>query len=240
MAQIQIELFEYSLLINHDDGLTVIFPEYDHTLMIQEHNGKMTPVARGANLELCGPGGAPLDPAKPHPTADYKTFVVDLEAAEATAMTVPPDLIDPTKPVDRNEINGRLFLKGGTITGKECSIAKNRRHFDFKGGKFYVTDTAVFTRDVPDGEEFALSVNGQPKLKLPAGSVTRIMNTDTLGGAPKSFEELDEFIELCTVVKHQGTAPKIGDGIYPMGLEIVCLNAQITTRKHSGGGHHTK
>src|SRR6185436_14362327 len=132
MAQIQIELFEYSLLINHDEGLTVIFPEYDHTLLIQEHDGKITPVARGANLELCGPGGAPLDPAKPNTTDDYRTFVVDLEVAERTTMTVPPDLIDPAKPVDRNEINGRLFLKGGTITGKECSIASNRRRFKFK------------------------------------------------------------------------------------------------------------
>ena len=230
MGQIQIEVFEYALLINHDEGLAVIFPEYDHTLMIQEHNGKLTPVARGANLEVCGPGGAPLDPAKPKTTADYQTFVVDLEAAEATTMTVPPDLIDPAKPVDRNEINGRLFLKGGTITGKECSIATNRRPFDFKGGQFYVTDTAVFTLDVPDGDEFVLSVNGQPKLKLPDGSVTRIMNTDTLGGVPKSFEELDEFIELCQVVGHEGSAPAIGDGIYPMGVEIVCLNTQITRR----------
>src|SRR5580765_8744683 len=145
MGQIHIEVFEYALLINHDEGLTVVFPEYDHVLMIQEDNGKMTPVARGANLELCGPGGAPLAPAKPHTTADYRTFVVDLEAAEATAMTVPPDLIDPAKPVDRNEINGRLFLKGGTITGKECSIATNRKPFTFKGGPFFVTDTAVFT-----------------------------------------------------------------------------------------------
>jgi hypothetical protein len=231
MGQIQIELFEYALLINHDEGLTVFFPEYDHVLMIQEDSGKMTPVARGANLEICGPGGAQLAPAKPNAAADYRTFVVDLEAAEATKMTVPPGLIDPAKPVDRNEINGRLFLKGGTITGKECSIATNRRPFDFKGGPFYVTDTAVFTLDVPDGEEFVLSVNGQPKLKLPAGSVTRIMNTDALGGTPKSFEELDEFIELCQVVGHEGTAPIIGDGIYPMGLEVVCLNAQITTSR---------
>jgi hypothetical protein len=230
MGQIQIEVFEYALMINHDEGLTVVFPEYDHTLMIQEHNGKLTPVARGANLEVCGPGGAPLDPKKPDTTADYQTFVVDLEAAEATTMRVPPDLIDPAKPVDRNEINGRLFLKGGTITGKECSIPTNRGLFGFKGGKFYVTDTAVFTLDVPDGEEFVLSVNGQPKLKLPDGSVTRVMNTDTLGGVPKSFEELDEFIELCHVVGHEGTAPAIGDGIYPMGVEIVCLNAQITKR----------
>ena len=231
MGQIHIELFEYALLINHDQGLTVIFPEYDHTLLIQEENGKMTPVARGANLELCGPGGAPLEPAKPNATDDYRTFVVDLEAAEATAMTVPPDLVDPAKRVDRNEINGRLFLKGGTITGKECSIATNRRPFDFKGGPFYVTDTAVFTLDVPDGEEFVLSVNGQPKLKLPDGSVTRIMNTDALGGEPKSFEELDEFVELCQVVGHEGTAPTIGDGIYPMGIETICLNAQITMRR---------
>jgi hypothetical protein len=230
MGQIQIELFEYALMINHDGGLTVIFPEYDHTLLIQEHNGKMTPVARGANLEVCGPGGAPLAPAKPKTTADYRTFVVDLEAAEATAMTVPPDLIDPAKPVDRNEINARLFLKGGTITGKECSIPSNRRLFKFKGGPFYVTDTAVFTLDVPDGEEFVLSVNGQPKLKLPAGSLTKIMNTDTLGGTPKSFEELDEFVELCQVVGHGGTPPKLGGGIYPMGLETICLNAQITKR----------
>ena len=231
MGQIQIELFEYALLINHDEGLTVIFPEYDHVLMIQEDSGKMTPVARGANLEICGPGGAHLAPAKPNATADYRTFVVDLEAAEATAMAVPPDLIDPAKPVDRNEINGRLFLKGGTITGKECSIATNRRPFDFKGGQFYVTDTAVFTLDVPDGEEFVLSINGQPKLKLPAGSLTRIMNTDALGGTPKSFEELDEFVELCQVVGHEGTAPIISDGIYPMGVEFVCLNAQITARR---------
>jgi hypothetical protein len=231
MGQIQIELFEYALLINHDEGLTVIFPEYDHVLMIQEDSGKMTPVARGANLEICGPGGAHLAPAKPNATADYRTFVVDLEAAEATAMTVPADLIDPAKPVDRNEINGRLFLKGGTITGKECSIATNRKPFKFKGGPFFVTDTAVFTLDVPHGEEFVLSVNGQPKLKLPAGSVTRIMNTDALGGTPKSFEELDEFIELCQVVGHEGKAPKVGDGIYPMGLEVVCLNAQITTSR---------
>src|SRR4026207_248024 len=69
MGQIQIEVFEYALLINHDEGLTVVFPEYDHTLMIQEHNGKLTPVARGANLEVCGPGGAPLDPAQRHAAA---------------------------------------------------------------------------------------------------------------------------------------------------------------------------
>jgi hypothetical protein len=229
MGQIQIELFEYALLINHDEGITVIFPEYDHTLLIQEHNGKLTPVARGANLELCGPGGAPLDPEKPNTTADYKTFVVDLEAAEATTMTVPPDLIDPAKPVDRNEINARLFLKGGTITGKECSIATNRKPFDFKGGQFYVTDTAVFTLDVPDGEEFVLSINGRTKLKLPAGSLTRIMNTDALGGEPKSFVELDEFVELCQVVGHNGTPPTLGGRIHPMGVETVCLNAQITT-----------
>ena len=68
MGQIQIELFEYALLINHDEGLTVIFPEYDHVLMIQEDSGKMTPVARGANLEICGPGGAALEPAKPKTT----------------------------------------------------------------------------------------------------------------------------------------------------------------------------
>jgi hypothetical protein len=188
----------------------------------------MTPVARGANLEVCGPGGAPLT-RQAEPDRRLSDLRRGSGGCGSTAMTVPPDLIDPAKPVDRNEINGRLFLKGGTITGKECSIATNRKPFKFKGGPFYVTDTAVFTLDVPDGEEFVLAVNGQPRLKLPAGSVTRIMNTDALGGTPKSFEELDEFVELCHVVGHEGTAPKIGDGIYPMGLETICLNAQITT-----------
>ena len=56
------------------------------------------------------------------------------------------------------------------------------------------------------------------------------MNTDALGGTPKSFEELDEFVELCQVVGHSGTPPKLGGKIHPMGLEVVCLNAQITQR----------
>jgi hypothetical protein len=228
MGQIKIEIFEFALLIDHADGLTVLHPANDHILLI-ERDGVVTPVKRGADLELSGPGGAVLPAAPTTLSADYSNFVVDVNAAEGPGMVLPPALVDAATPPDPSRINGRLFLKGGTITGMPCSIPTNRTPFEFKNGNFVVTDTAVFTLPIPDGESYVLSVNGQSVMALPDGSYTRIANRDAAGCAPKEFETLDEFVALCGVIGHAATTPKAGGGpIRPMGGETVCVIAGLS------------
>jgi hypothetical protein len=230
MGRIKIELFEFSLLINHPQGLTVIFPETHHALVIVQ-DGKNIPITHGADLELRGPGGAELPAGKPK-EVDYATFVVDIERAEATSVTVPKALLDAGTPVDRTRINGRLFLKGGTIIGKECSLPYYRAPFNFKGGQFVVTDTAVFELEIPDGEVAELWVNGgpaEPAIEIADGASIRIRNMDGLGCPKKGFETLDEFVDLCkTAGLANATMPK-GDGssIRAMGIRHVCAIAKI-------------
>jgi hypothetical protein len=228
MGQIQIEVFEFALLVDHQDGITVVFPEIDHSLMVRQ-NGRITPIMRGGDLVLCGPGGATLPGAAVEMTNDYKNLVVDIKAALAANVAVPPALIDPATPSQRTTVNGRLFLKGGKITARECSIPANRTQFTFPGGNFFVTDTAVFTLQIPDNETFELSVNQQAALSLPDGSVTRIMNSDALGCAPRPFETLDEFVALCRVLGQNPPTPTIaGDPIRPMGGIPICTIARIS------------
>jgi hypothetical protein len=229
MGKIKIELFEFSLMINHPDGLTVIFPEANHVLAI-EQDGTTTPVNHGADLELRGPGGVKLPAGKPK-EVDYKKFVVDIEQAEATKIAVPASLLDAKTPVDRTCINGRLFLTGGTIIGKECSIPANRTPFNFKGGKFLVTDSATFELDIADTEVAELWVNGNRAIEIEDGKSIRIRNSDGLGCPLKGFQRLDEFVDMCkTVGLNNATPPKVGGSpITAMGGQHVCAHAQMTT-----------
>jgi hypothetical protein len=228
MGQVTIEIFEFALLIDHPDGITVIFPQVDHALSIAQ-GGTVRPVLRGADLELRGPGGAPLADAAVEMTDDYRRLVVDIRAAEKPDVTVPAELLDRTIAPDPSELNGRLFLRGGTITARECSIEKNRSPFNFSQGTFLVTDTAVFTLPIPDQETFQLAVNDQVSLRLADGSVTRIQNADALGGAPRPFALLDEFVRLCGPLGFVPPTPTIAGGpIRPMGGIPVCTISRVS------------
>jgi hypothetical protein len=225
MGQIQIEIFEFALLVSRPGGITVLFPEVDHALTIRQGNGEAKFVARGADLEVRGPGGGELDPAPTTKTAEYQQRVVNVNEAEEPKLYMPGELLDPATPPDRDLLNGRLFLKGGTIHGVQCS--KSPGPFQFKLGRFVVTDTAMFTLDIPDGESFVLSVNGEPSLDLNDGSLTRISNHDVLGCPKSEFQTLAEFVKLCGILGHSATLPTGSGGFKPMGFETICLIAQM-------------
>jgi hypothetical protein len=227
MGLIKIELFEFALMINHPTGLTVIFPEIGHALLLQK-NGSITPITHGIDLALRGPGGAELPPGRPT-ERDYKKFVVDLEEAANASIPVSPTLFDPAAPLDRTVINGRLFLSGGTIVGMPCSIP-GKGELDFSGKRLTVTDTAVFEREIPDGEVFQLVSDNGDFVEIEDGSTIRLWNRDGFGTPLKRFESLDEFVALCAIVGHGGTPPSPSGGLQPMGFQSVCLAAQITAK----------
>jgi len=237
MGKVHIELFEFGLFINHPKVLAVVFPAPSHVLLIEQDvkviaNGVSTTeretmaVDRGATLELLGPGGAPLPEGKPT-EVDYRKFVVDVDKATGAALNVPADLYDPDAPLDAARFNGRLFLRGGTIVGKECSIPENRGLFDFGGGQFLVTDTAVFEMAVPDGLPAVLRVN-DASIEIPDGTSIRINNRDSLGGRSSGFSELEEFVHLCSALGLAVPLPKpLGGAIGAMGGNSVCALAQV-------------
>lgn len=227
MGNIHIELFQFALLVDHEDGATILFPAKDHVLLI-ERNGTTVPINRGADLTLCGAGGKKLGTSRTGTTAAYKKFVVDVAEAEGQPISVPAALLNAAVPPDPALLNGRLFLTGGTLTAKECSDPAHRAPFKFKAGSFVVTDTATFTMTIPDRETFELVVNnGKGRVSLPDGSTTRITNQDGVGCDGRVFETLEEFVNLCNVLGHNGTLPTAGGGpIRPMGGETICLLAR--------------
>ena len=228
MGKVTVELFEYALFINRTDGLTVIFPEPNHVLVIESPAGTL-PVTRGANMEMMGPGGAELPPSMPEKLPGYGQYVLDLEAAmgQATAPVV-PSLYDPLAPVDPAVLNGRLLLKGGRIDGRPCSNPVKRAKFTFPNGPFTVTDTAVFEMDIPDGEVAQLRVN-TTFIDVEDGTTIRIRNSDGFGCPPKNFAVLDELVKLCEYGGYYNAAAptQAGGSLSAQGGTNVCANAQV-------------
>lgn len=225
MGQIQIEVFQFAVFVDQQDGgTTVLCPAKGHALLI-EQDGNIMPVQGGADLEVRGPGGAKLSPARTTRTTDFDKFVVNIRRAEDnSALSLLPALLDPTAPQNPSQINGRLFLKGGTLTARECSYPKWRGQYTFKGGyQHLVTDTAVFTLSIPATETFELWLNGQKALSLPDGSITRIANRDVVPGDERYFHELVEFVNLCKPLGIDATLPTTGGSIQPMGARTICL-----------------
>jgi hypothetical protein len=226
MGKVTVELFEYALFINHNKGITVIFPERNHVLTVEGPNGTL-PVTRGADMEMMGPGGRPFASAPPTELPGYGQFVLDLQAAYGPGK-VEPSLFDPSTPVDPACINGRLLLKGGRINGSQCSVPEKRVQYTFPKGPFTVTDTAVFEMDIPDGEVAQLRIN-TTFIDVEDGTTIRIHNGDGLGCPPKDFWALDELVPLselggCRSVK----APTAAGGyVTAQGPTNVCPNARV-------------
>jgi hypothetical protein len=228
MGKVTVELFEYALFINHNDGLTVVFPEPNHVLVIEGATGTVA-VTRGANMEMMGPGGAKLPASKPEELPGYRQYVLDLQTAmgQATA-PVAPSLYDSLAAVDPEVLNGRLLLKGGRIDGRPCSDPAKRAKFNFPNGQFTVTDTAVFEMDIPDREVAQLRVNGT-FMDVEDGATIRIRNSDGFGCPPKDFASLDELVTLCELGGYyNATAPtQAGGRISAQGGTNICANAQV-------------
>ena len=229
MGQVTIELYEYGLFINHNDGVTVLFPERNHVLTMTA-GGETIPIVRGADMEMMGPGGAPVPASKPTQLAGYGRFVLDLKAAFGPApIPVMPDLYDPAAPVDATVLNGRLSLKGGRIDGRACSYPGKQSTFTFPNGSFTVTDLVVFEMDIPTGEVAQLRVNGK-FVDVADGATIEIRNGDGLGCPPQNFEALDELVELCRLGGYpNATAPTaVRSQIYAQGSTNICADAMIT------------
>jgi hypothetical protein len=230
MGKVTVELFEYALFINHADGLTVIFPEPNHVLVIESPTGTLA-VTRGANMEMMGPGGVELPASKPTELPGYGQYVLDLQAAmgQATA-PVAPSLYDPLAAVDPTVLNGRLLLKGGRIDGRPCSDPAKRVKFNFRNGQFTVTDTAVFEMDIPDREVVQLRINGA-FIDVEDGTTIRIRNSDGLGCPRKDFAALDEMVTLSALGGYNtATAPmQAGSRISAQGGTNICANAKVST-----------
>lgn len=228
MGTVKVELFEYALFINHSKGMTVIFPEPNHVLTVEGPNGTV-PVTRGADMEMMGSGGAPLAAAAPVELPGYGQYVLDLQAAMGpAAIDVVPSLYDPSAPVDPASINGRLLLKGGRIDGLQCSVREKRVPYQFPKGPFTVTDTAVFEMDIPDGEVARLRIN-TTFIDVEDGTTIRIHNGDGLGGPPKDFWALDEFVTLAKFGGYPGVTPPTAasSALSAQGPTSICLDARI-------------
>jgi len=221
MAQVSIEIFEFSLLVHHKDGITVIFPQPDHELSIVKGGAKI-PVPRGTDLELYDAKGDPLPSAGTRMTTDYERLVVDLAVASGKAIDVPKSLIDRT--VTPAGINGRLFLRGGTITAMECSHPRFRVPFVFddRTEPFFLTDRVVFTVQIAGGRLKGMDVT------IADGEEIMIRNSDS-PGPPKPFADLSEFVTLCSVVGQSVTPPRmLGAPVQSMGGETVCPHVRVS------------
>jgi hypothetical protein len=221
MARVSIEIFEFSLLIHHNDGITVIFPQPEHELSIVK-GGTTIPVPRGTDLELYDAGGDQLPPARTRTTEDYERLVVDLAAASGKTIDVPHSLIDRT--VTPEGINGRLFLRGGTITAMECTDARFRVPFAFDGGKetFFLTDTAVFSVEIAGGLLKGMDV------AIADGEEITIQNHDA-PGSTKPFADLSDFVALCSVVGQSIRPPRmLGSPVQSMGGRTVCPHVRVS------------
>jgi hypothetical protein len=227
MGKVTVELFEYALFINHADGITVIFPEPNHALVVETSTGTLA-VNHGANMEMRGPGGLPLR-GKPTELPGYRQYVLDLQKAMGTApITVAPSLYNSVAAVDATAINGRLLLKGGRINGLPCSDPAKRAKYKFPAGSFTITDTAVFEIDIPDREVAQLHIN-ESTVDVADGTKIRICNSDGLGAPPKPYEALDELVVLAELAGYRGvTAPSPAGGSFSaQGTTNICANAMV-------------
>ncbi len=227
MGKVTVELFEYALFINHSDGITVIFPEPNHALVVETSTGSVA-VNHGADMEMTGPGGATLT-GKPTELPGYREYVLDLQAAMGTApIAVAPSLYSPVAAVDPAAINGRLLLKSGRIDGAPCSDPVKRAKYTFPTGPFTITDTAVFELDIPDHEVAQLRIN-ESTIDIPDGTRIRIRNSDGLGAPPKPYEALDELVVLAQLAGYRGvTAPSpAGGSLSAQGPTNICANAMV-------------
>jgi hypothetical protein len=227
MGTVKVELFEYALFVNHAKGMTVIFPEANHVLMVEGPGGTF-PVTRGADMEMMGPGGTPLDDAAPSELPGYGQYVLDLQAAMGPPKIDVALSLYTSASVDPASINGRLLLKGGRINGLPCSVPEKRVRYTFPNGQFTVTDTAVFEMDIPDGEVAQLRIN-TTFIDVEDGTTIRIHNGDGLGCPPKDFWALDEFVTLAKFGGYSSvTAPTAANSPFsPQGPTNICLDARI-------------
>jgi hypothetical protein len=105
MGTVKVELFEYALFINHNKGMTVIFPEQNHVLTVEGPNGTLL-VTRGADMEMMGPGGAPLAAAAPVESPGYGQYVSTCRRQWARTRLQSRRRFDPSAPVNPRSTDG--------------------------------------------------------------------------------------------------------------------------------------
>ena len=194
MAEFSIKLFEFALLVHRPGGLTALFPAADHGLMLTKNTEKPKPVKSPSLIVLCDSNGVPVSEGATT-VKNPEEYVFDLRMALDDS-TVEVDATVLTRTTVDARLNARVDLSGGALTELPCEFSPGLEWTFANGVTRKVTDSAVFTHTIEQGETFYLSVDNT-LVSINAGDTFVLENADELGGSNGDFVELAEFSALC-------------------------------------------
>jgi len=194
MGMIKVDVKGMSVAVVTPSGLSVLLPVKNHQLTI---DGVGYPAGSLISFDASLTATVTDDPSAPK-------YIVDLQQAIGDPhKTVRPALL--TGAVNAAHLNARLECGGGTLYGRQCTIAPwDTTPWQFTPAYGHmVTDLISFERPVADGGSVDLLVDGGVVKTLNDGDSVVIHNEDLplpMGEAAELFAQLDDFEALCSTL----------------------------------------